>query len=145
MKRMKRVLLAGANSFIAKNFSELSDDYLFLPYYSDINKEVDVSIPFEILINFACPTNPSAYSENSERILKSNSVGIFNLIELCRRNNAMFVQISSGEVYGDAVSPLQEDTLGVIDINSPHSSVQAVKPRLRIFLKKILVYVVLIF
>lgn len=54
----------------------------------------------DIIINFAAFTHVDASIENPDDFIKSNINGTFNLLELARKHNLRYHQISTDEVYG---------------------------------------------
>ncbi len=56
------------------------------------------------IYNLACPASPTAYQKDAIHTIKTNTIGILNVLELARKNKAKILQSSTSEVYGD---PLQ--------------------------------------
>ena len=57
----------------------------------------------DAIVNIAAETHVDRSIANPEEFLKSNTIGVFNLLEAIRRANrqARFIQVSTDEVYGD--------------------------------------------
>lgn len=70
--------------------------------------EHDVLDPLEVeadnVFHLASPASPIDFAEIPETILRTNSIGTLNLLELAERTQARFVFASTSEVYG---SPLE--------------------------------------
>jgi len=68
------------------------------------------------IYNFACPASPVHYQANAIETIKANTIGVINLLELARKNNARILQASTSEIYGDPlVSPQNEKYNGNVN------------------------------
>jgi len=77
----------------------------------------DISQPIalqgDILFNLACPASPKHYQSDPLQTWKTSVLGAMHLGEMAVRNNLIFVQASTSEVYGDpAVHPQPETYWG---------------------------------
>lgn len=65
---------------------------------------------FDYLVNFAAESHVDNSIEDGSPFVKSNIEGVFNLLEISRKNKNLkkFVQISTDEVYGDITDPYYE-------------------------------------
>lgn len=67
--------------------------------------EQDVCLPLDVeakcIFNMACPASPIHYQQDPVQTLKSNVFGAMNLLDLARRYDALILQSSTSEVYGD--------------------------------------------
>lgn len=85
--------------------------------------EADIATPVEFgggqldaVINLACPASPADFVPLSLEILQTGSTGVVNLLEICVRTGARFLQASTSEVYGDpAVHPQPETYWGNVN------------------------------
>jgi len=77
--------LAGNNNF------ELVTHDIINEYY----KEVDQ------IYNLACPASPPHYQYDSIKTMKTSIFGIINMLEIAKKCNAVILQASTSEVYGD--------------------------------------------
>jgi UDP-glucuronate decarboxylase len=89
-------------------------------------RQHDIRAPFNLkvdaIFNFASPASPPAYQADPIRTFMTNVWGTRNLLELARRRNAVFVQASTSEIYGDPlVSPQREDYLGNVSTMGPRA------------------------
>ena len=73
-----------------ENFEFINHDII-----NQINLEIDE------IYNFACPASPVHYQKDPIQTIKTNVLGVMNLLELARKNNAKFLQASTSEVYGN--------------------------------------------
>jgi UDP-glucuronate decarboxylase len=71
------------------------------------------------IYNLACPASPPHYQADPVHTLLTSVLGMRNLLELARTNNARVLQTSTSEVYGDpAQHPRTEAYWGNVN---PHS------------------------
>ncbi len=68
----------------------------------DLNEmdPVFVAGDFDSVVNFAAETHVDNSISNPEIFLQTNILGTFNLLELARKYNFRFLQVSTDEVYG---------------------------------------------
>ena len=80
-------------------------------------------LQFDTVINFACPASPPLYQRDPVHTMMTNVVGTKNLLDIARKNNAVFVQASTSEVYGDPeVSPQPESYRGCVNTLGPRAN-----------------------
>jgi UDP-glucuronate decarboxylase len=76
----------------------------------------------EQIYNLACPAAPRQYQRDPIRTIKTNTIGMLNVLDLARGNRARVVQASTSEVYGDPdVHPQREDYRGNVNSFGPRS------------------------
>ena len=82
------------------------------PKYSFV--EHDVRIPYQVkvdaILNFACPASPVDYQKDPVRTIKTNILGMVNLLHLANETGAKIIQASTSEVYGDPTQSPQKET-----------------------------------
>ena len=76
--------------------------------------EHDITEPLDIdgideIYNLACPASPKHYQKSPVYTIKSNVLGIINLLELAVKNNAKLMQFSTSEVYGNPLEHPQTE------------------------------------
>jgi len=77
---------------------------------------------FDLVANLACPASPADFGPLAEQILRVGSVGLLNLLERARRDQAVFLQASTSEVYGDPlVHPQPETYFGNVNPVGPRA------------------------
>ena len=123
-----KLVVTGGRGFIGSHFIELAianNDYVFdydymsycsnysLPFdnhpnYKHIKEDICniTHLPTcDVLVNFAAETHVDNSIRDTIPFLKSNVVGVHNLLEIIRgkpkHERPLFVQISTDEVYGD--------------------------------------------
>lgn len=131
---MKRILVAGGAGFIGSNLCRrliddgdayvICCDNLYTGSRSNIEKlsgcdrfefiEHDITEPLDIdgideIYNLACPASPKHYQKSPVYTIKTNVLGIINLLELAVKNNAKLMQFSTSEVYGNPLEHPQTE------------------------------------
>jgi len=119
-----RILLTGAAGFLGSHLaSRLLDEGHHviglddlstgsIRNLSDLRKnksfefvEQDIRIPLNVkvdaILNFACPASPVHYQADPVRTIETNFLGIINMLHLAKANQAILLQASTSEVYGD--------------------------------------------
>ncbi len=72
--------------------------------------------------NLACPASPVKYQENSVRTIKTNTIGMINMLGLALKHDAVFLQTSTSEVYGDPEEhPQKESYRGNVNCFGPRA------------------------
>lgn len=99
--------------FSNPNFRFIKGDIIDLP---SIGERV------EWIINCACAGSPTSYQFNPVHTVKTNTIGVINLLELARRDGAVFLQTSTSEIYGDPeVTPQPESYRGNVNTLGPRA------------------------
>jgi len=121
---MKRILVTGGAGFIGSHLVErllnegnevLCLDNFFTgskenivhlmdhKYLEVIRHDVIEPILLEVdeIYNLACPASPVHYQYNPVKTVKTNVMGMINMLGLAKRTRAKIFQASTSEVYGD--------------------------------------------
>lgn len=131
---MKRILVAGGAGFNGSNLCRrliddgdayvICCDNLYTGSRANIEKlsgcdrfefiEHDITEPLDIdgideIYNLACPASPKHYQKSPVYTIKTNVLGIINLLELAVKNNAKLMQFSTSEVYGNPLEHPQTE------------------------------------
>ena len=92
----------------------------FAEIREDITDRVSIEGPLDFLFNLASPASPVDYGRLPIETLRVGSLGTENALRLAHQKDAVFVQASTSEVYGDPlVHPQREDYLGNVNPNTP--------------------------
>ncbi len=76
------------------------------PYFAEVDE----------IYNLASPASPPRYQHNSIKTLKTNFIGMMNMLGLAKRTGAKIFQASTSEVYGDPlVHPQTESYWGHVN------------------------------
>lgn len=82
-----------------KNIEHLQKEENFKFVKHDIIEPFDGE--FDQIYNLACPASPPHYQYDPVKTFKTSVLGILNMLELAKKNNATILQASTSEVYGD--------------------------------------------
>ncbi|MDR1167664.1 MAG: SDR family oxidoreductase [Heliobacteriaceae bacterium] len=97
-----------------KNIEHLLDNKKFELIRHDIVEPV--LIEADEIYNLACPASPVHYQYNAIKTIKTNVLGVTNMLGLAKRAKAKILQASTSEVYGDPlVHPQREDYWGNVN------------------------------
>lgn len=77
---------------------------------------------YNAIFNFACPASPPAYQRDPIHTMMTCVVGTKNMLDIARRDGAIFVQASTSEIYGDPdVHPQVESYKGCVNTLGPRA------------------------
>ncbi len=82
------------------------------PNFEIIRHDVTEPIFLEVdqIYNFACPASPVHYQYNPVKTVKTNVMGMVNMLGLAKRVRARILQASTSEVYGDPIEHPQTES-----------------------------------
>lgn len=87
-----------------------------------VTEFLDANVNLDYIYNLACPASPIQYQKDPLKTIKTNVLGTLNMLELAAKHNAIFVQASTSEVYGDPeVHPQPEHYLGHVNTVGPRA------------------------
>jgi len=96
------------------NIEHLLDDKYFELVRHDVTEPILLEV--DQIYNLACPASPVHYQYNPVKTVKTNVIGMINMLGLAKRVHARILQASTSEVYGDPlVHPQTEDYHGNVN------------------------------
>ena len=124
----KRLLDQGHQVLCLDNFFTGRKSNL-TPYYNSYKFEIirhDIINPILLevdqIYNLACPASPVHYQHNAIKTVKTNVMGMINMLGMAKRVGARVLQASTSEVYGDPQEhPQTEDYWGSVNCVGPRS------------------------
>ena len=97
-----------------RNIDELLDLHNFELIRHDITEPILLEV--DRIFNLACPASPVHYQYNPVKTVKTNVMGVINMLGLAKRVRARILQASTSEVYGDPqVHPQTESYWGHVN------------------------------
>ncbi len=103
-----------------KNIRFFLDDHDFELIRHDVVNPIALEV--DQIYNLACPASPVHYQHNAIKTIKTNVMGMINMLGLAKRVNARILQASTSEVYGDPqVHPQTEDYWGRVNCIGPRA------------------------
>ena len=91
-----------------RNIVDLLDNKNFELIRHDIT--MPILLETDEIYNLACPASPPHYQFNPVETVKTNVMGILNMLELAEKTKARVLQASTSEVYGDPAEHPQRET-----------------------------------
>jgi len=105
-----------------KNLAHLKKNKNFNFEKSDIIKEMKVSGKVDFVFNLASPASPVDYAKIPMQTIFANSIGTKNALDFALEKNAVFLDASTSEVYGDPlVHPQKESYHGNVSLTGPRA------------------------
>lgn len=99
-----------------ENLAHLVLNKAFAFVQQDVIGPMEVSGALDRIYHLASPCSTASYAKHQIAMLKTNSQGTWNLLEMAAKKNARFLMASSAEAYGDAlIHPQREDYWGNVN------------------------------
>lgn len=96
------------------NVAHLIENKNFELVEHDVEKEFHAEV--DQIYNLACPASPVHYQYDPVKTLKTSVLGIINMLDLAKKCNAVILQASTSEVYGDPkIHPQKENYWGNVN------------------------------
>jgi UDP-glucuronate decarboxylase len=108
-----------------KNFASFASHKGFTSITHDITDDVTPLLNFahiDYVFNLACPASPIQYQKDPLKTISTNVLGTKNMLDMAVHYQAIFVQASTSEVYGDPeVHPQPEQYVGHVNTVGPRA------------------------
>ncbi len=90
------------------NIDHLRDSRDFEVIRHDVTEPIFLEV--DQIYNLACPASPVHYQYNPVKTVKTNVMGMVNMLGLAKRVRARILQASTSEVYGDPIEHPQTES-----------------------------------
>ncbi len=91
-----------------KNVTHLLGNSEFELIRHDIVEPIILEV--DQIYNLACPASPIHYQYNAIKTIKTNVIGVTNMLDLADETKARILQASTSEVYGDPIVHPQKES-----------------------------------
>ena len=102
-----------------KNYSFLKDDIKNIEAMNKLAKDVDV------IVNFAAETHVDRSIANPRPFIETNVFGTYSILEAARKNDKLFIHVSTDEIYGDAEGKESFSEEDILKPSNPYSATKA--------------------
>jgi UDP-glucuronate decarboxylase len=95
-----------------ENFEDRYQELILSGRFEFVRHDVIQPIVLEVdqIYHLACPASPVHYQYNPVKTIKTNVIGMYNMLGLAKRIRAQILQASTSEVYGDPEVHPQPET-----------------------------------
>ena len=105
-----------------KNIKKFINSKNFFFINQSINKKITIKDKIDEIYNLACPASPVHYQYNPVETVKTNILGVINILEFAKKNDSKILQASTSEIYGDPeINPQKENYNGNVNTIGPRS------------------------
>lgn len=105
-----------------ENIQDIKDHPHFTFFKHDIIKPLFIEQQIDQIYNLACPASPTQYQYNAINTIKTNVLGVINMLGLAKKHHARILQASTSEVYGDPIiHPQTEEYKGNVNPIGPRA------------------------
>jgi len=119
------------NLSIGSNLKNL-DEVKTNPNYKFIKEDIknhqtvnEISRDVDVIINFAAETHVDRSIADPKPFIETNIFGTYSLLEAARKNDKLFIHISTDEVYGDAENKAPFTENDILNPRNPYSATKA--------------------
>ena len=103
--------------------------YHFFPpcFYYIRNQETTNKLAkdVDVIINFAAETHVDRSISNPKPFIETNVLGTYSLLEAARKNDKLFIHVSTDEIYGDAEDKESFTEDDLLKPSNPYSATKA--------------------
>jgi UDP-glucuronate decarboxylase len=108
------------SSGLLSNISQILDSGNFRFSEHDISNPISLRENLDLVIHMASRASPFEFDRYPLEILKANTIGLMNSLEMARKNDARLLYTSTSEIYGNPeVIPTPESYYGNVNAIGP--------------------------
>jgi len=105
-----------------KNIKHLLSNANFKFIKHDIIDPIGFKDKIDWIFNFACSGSYTSYQYDPVHTVKTNTIGVINILELAKKHQARIIQASTSEIYGDPLKTPQKETyFGNVNMLGPRA------------------------
>ena len=97
-------------TIVPKNIERFFTNKNFKFIKQDIIDPLKIPEKIDWIFNAACSGSYTSYQYDPIHTIKTNTIGVINLLELAKKNNARIMQFSTSEIYGDPLQTPQKES-----------------------------------
>ena len=110
------ICIDNLSSGLKENISHLLGKENFLFVTHDVSDPIRIETKVDYVMHLASRASPPEFEKYPLEILKSNTLGLINALEIARRDNARLLFTSTSEIYGEAtIFPTPETYRGYVN------------------------------
>jgi len=79
----------------------------------------------DVIVNFAAESHVDRSIANPKPFIETNILGTYSLLEVARKNDKLFIHVSTDEIYGDATGTNSFDENANLKPSNPYSATKA--------------------
>lgn len=102
-----------------QNYTFIHDDIRNQETTNKLAKDVDT------IVNFAAETHVDRSISNPKPFIETNVLGTYSLLEAARKNDKLFIHVSTDEIYGDAKDKESFTEDDLLKPSNPYSATKA--------------------
>jgi len=102
-----------------ENYSFVKDDIKNSETINKLSNDVDV------IVNFAAETHVDRSIANPKPFIETNVLGTYSILEAARKNDKLFIHVSTDEIYGDAENKTSFTENDILKPSNPYSASKA--------------------
>ena len=122
LKNYKVICVDDFSSGVDRNIAELKKNKNFKFVKHNVIEPLQISENVNYVFHLASRASPIDYQTYPVHTMLTNSLGTYNMLELAKKKNAMFLFSSTSEVYGDPLEhPQKESYWGNVNPNGVRS------------------------
>ena len=116
----KVICLDNLASGLKSNIADLLDSKGFKFIDHDISKPITIDEKLDLVVHMASRASPFEFEHYPLEILKANTIGLMNSLEIAKKNQARLLYTSTSETYGNPqVVPTPESYYGNVNAIGP--------------------------
>ena len=118
-------LTIGSNKENLKNV-EKNNNYSFI--HDDIKNSktiIKLAKDVDVIVNFAAETHVDRSIANPKPFIETNVLGTYSLLEAAKKNEKLFIHVSTDEIYGDAEDKESFTEDDLLKPSNPYSATKA--------------------